>query len=378
MSTTTDFPLFPKLPAELRRRVWQLCIPTTRTVEISMPPNPDMVDDRCICYCRPEDTTRRNAAAPSFTQSCREAYEVALEEGGRLLLPSEQDVKRLPNHHASALLQNPWFWPARDTVHLNSDPQGLGWSERNELPLPLLLRSVQGAARCSLMSQLLGWPPLDDVVNEGGRLSGRFWMRRALVEARVLGHLRYQSAYSVCLMTVKIHARSHVVQESGLFEGGASPLQLVPTSDLQTFSAMHRLWVSSHDPQKRETIDEQTTRQFHILFDHEKLARRVAGWQQDLRERWLLQKYEAQWKADELLNIIRASAIVLRGELSADARVLSPDVVDLEGFEFDHFHPWVKAILDTMPTFHPVIMFRHCALECYSRAMSSVGDVAYL
>lgn len=343
-----------------------------------MPPNPNMVDDRCICYCRPEDTTRRNAAASSFTQSCREAYEVALEEGGRLLLPSKEDVKRLPNHHANALLQNPWFWPARDTVHLNSDPQGLGWSERDELPLPLLLRSAQGAASCSLMSQLLGWPPLDDVVNEGGRLSGRFWMRRVLAEARVLGHLTYQSAYSVCLMTVKIHAPDRVVQESGLFDRGASPVQLISTSDLQTFSAMHRLWVSSLDPQTRETMDERTTRQFRILFDHEKLARRVDSWQQALRERWLLQKYEAQWKVDELLSIIRASAIVLRVEPSAGARVLSPDAVDLEGLELDHFHPRVKAMLDTMPTFHPVIMFRHCALECYSRPMSSAGDVAYL
>lgn len=250
MSNDMDFPLFSKLPAELRRRVWQLCIPVGRTVEIDMPPDPDLSSDSSICCCSPEHATRRNAEIPPFTQACREAREVALEEGGRLLLSPDQDLERVPNRCVNTAFQNPWFWPGRDNVHLNWDPRCSQWYDMYEMPIPFLMRCAEDAAGWSVMSRLLGSPPIDH--DESRRLSPRGRMRTTRIQAEVLDHLASQDAWTVCLMTFIIHAFSHAVQDSDLFDGGASPIQLVPISDLQTFTTMHRVWKISVDQERRE------------------------------------------------------------------------------------------------------------------------------
>lgn len=370
MSDNINFPQFSRLPTELRRRVWQLCIPARRTIEIDMPPETDLLSDIPICCCNPGHTTRRNAAVPPFAQACREAREAALEEGGRLLLPSDQDLDRVPNQHANAAFQNPWFWPGRDVVHLNWDPRCSGWYDMDEVPLPFLLRCAREAAGCSVMCRLFGWPPLDHHT-AGRRLIPRGRSRRSRVRTEVVEHLGAQSAWSVCLMTVIIHTPSDVVRDSDLFDGGASPIQLVPVSDLQTISAMHRLWESSLNSEQRKTVDEQTTHQFGVLFDHEGLERHVADRQEDLRDLWLLYKYETQWKSDELLSVVQAGAM-LSSDSFGVARLRGPAAVEWEGLKFDDFHPWVKAMIDTMPTFHPVVMFRHCALKCYDNTSENL------
>lgn len=271
MSNDMDFPLFSKLPAELRRRVWQLCIPVGRTVEIDMPPDPDLSSDSSICCCSPEHATRRNAEIPPFTQACREAREVALEEGGRLLLPPDQDLERVPHRRVNTAFQNPWFWPGRDIVHLNWDPRCSQWYDMYEMPIPFLMRCAEDAAGWSFMSRLLCSSPIDH--DKGRRLSLRIRMRTSRIQAEVLHHLASQDTCKICLM-------------------------LVPMSDSHTFTAMHRLWASSLYQEKRETRDERTDRQFHVLFDHEELTRRVTNFQEEVRELWLLRKYAQQWVCD--------------------------------------------------------------------------------
>lgn len=293
-----DFPLFPKLPAELRRCVWQVCIPARRTIEIDMPPDPDMLSDSSICCCSPGHATRRNAEIPPFTQACCEAREAALEEGGCLLLPPDQDLERVPNRRVNITFENPWFWPGRDIIHLNWDPRCLEWYDMHEMPFPFLMRCAEDAAGWSVMSRLLGSPPIDH--DESRRLSPRARMRTSRIQAEVLDHLVSQDDCTVCLMTVIIYASSHAVQDSALFNGGANPIQLVPMSDSHTFTAMHRLWESSLDQEKRETRDEQTNHQFCILFDHEELTRRVANLQEEVRELWLYRKYAEQWVSDDV------------------------------------------------------------------------------
>lgn len=38
---------------------------------------------------------------------------------------------------------------------------------------------------------------------------------------------------------------------------------------------------------------------------------------------------------------------------------------NLTSFELKHDHPFVKSVLDSMPAIHPMVMFRHCALDCH-------------
>lgn len=315
-----DITLFFKLPAELRRRVWQLCIPAGRTVEIDMPSDPDLLSDSSICCRSPEHATRRNAEIHPFTQACREAREVALEEGGRLLLPPDQDLGRVPNRRVNTAFQNPWFWPGRDIVHLNWDPRCSEWYDMCEMPFDFLMRCAEDAAGWSVMSRLLCSPPIDHDASRRPAPRGR--MRTSRMQAEVLRHLGSQTAWIVCLMTIIIHAPSHAVQDSALFNGGANPIQLVPMSDSHTFAAMHCLWESSLDQEKRETRDERTNRQFHILSDRDEFTRRVANLQEELRELWLFRKYAEQWVSDEFYSVTRPGAILVSCEPSAETEIL--------------------------------------------------------
>lgn len=125
-------------------------------------------------------------------------------------------------------------------------------------------------------------------------------------------------------MTVIIHAPSHAVQDSALFNGGTNPIQLVPMSDTRTFTAMHRLWESSLDQEKREIRDERTNRQFRILFDHEELTRRVTNFQEEVRELWLFRKYAQQSVYDGIYTFSRPADILVPCEPLAETKVLSP------------------------------------------------------
>lgn len=106
----------------------------------------------------------------------------------------------------------------------------------------------------------------------------------------------------------------------------------------------------------------------HFLFEHDKLNGCVDAWAEYVCHNWVLHKYEAQWKADKLVSIIQPRAVfVVEQPLG---RVLSSEAIDWSAFAFNHFHPWVKAMLDTMPAFYPIIMFRQCVLKCYNRRVS--------
>lgn len=167
-------------------------------------------------------------------------------------------------------------------------------------------------------------------------------------------------------MSVIIHAFSHAAQDSDFFDRGASPIQLVPISDLQTFTTMHRVWKISVDQDRRESRDEQTNRQFRILLDHQELTRRVTDLKEEVRELWLLRKYAGQWVSDEFYSVARPGAIFLASEPLAETLVLSPVVAHGTGLKFDYSHPWVRAMIETMPSIHPVVMFRHYTLKCYN------------
>lgn len=92
----------------------------------------------------------------------------------------------------------------------------------------------------------------------------------------------------------------------------------------------------------------------------------MANLEEEVRELWLYRKYAEQWLSDEFCSVTRPGAILVPCEPSVETEVPSPSAAYGEDLKFDNFHPWVRAMIETMPTIHPVVMFRHCALKCYN------------
>lgn len=87
---------------------------------------------------------------------------------------------------------------------------------------------------------------------------------------------------------------------------------------------------------------------------------------EEVCELWLLRKYAEQWVFDEFYSVARPGAIFLASEPLDETLVLSLAAAYGTGLKLDYSHPWVRAMIETMPTTHPVVMFRHCTLKCYN------------
>lgn len=70
-----SFPLFPQLPVELQRRIWELCLPA-RIVELDLQ-GTDIVPTSCSL----QSTSQINSRIPLAMRICRESRSVALLAG---------------------------------------------------------------------------------------------------------------------------------------------------------------------------------------------------------------------------------------------------------------------------------------------------------
>ncbi|KAK3708149.1 hypothetical protein LTR37_011653 [Vermiconidia calcicola] len=123
MSTpTTNFPLFPKLPAELREEIWRYCLPH-RYRELDQP-----VAD--IVFWTPENrdgpfpcnlwhTTAINSRPPVISRICHESRCVAFKTGRTLPLDPSGAWPVEAQWQHDLMNNKAWQDRARDAVHLN-------------------------------------------------------------------------------------------------------------------------------------------------------------------------------------------------------------------------------------------------------------------
>lgn len=347
----TEFTFFPRLPLELRRYVWELAVPRHRVLELDAPCAPLLAS-----CCDMRFTTRRNAQPPAIARVCHEARQVAMREGSFLkdLKLGDVDPDAAPRLDIFNKLSNPWFYPHGDIVHLNWQPE---YSEASSLdetsPIPYIKQLARNA-KCdvSIMADVLV-PFPDDPCRL--KKTGEPTMPQGFRETfRALESL---DRCLVCLMTVSIHCTPEQVASSGLFEGGASPVQLVNADDHNTIGRMSQLAKSG------PSEDTQPRAQLEMLINRETFHESLALWRDQIAEAWVWQKFETHCESKNLSTLFNQ---------------LVPQWVQMNRRGFNASHPWVRANMSSMPKFEPVILFRHCSRSCFESLPASSSPTHHM
>ncbi|KAK4211464.1 hypothetical protein QBC37DRAFT_402433 [Rhypophila decipiens] len=250
------FPKFRRLPAEIRIKIWKLCLPG-RVTELDRPPQralytKDPLTGK-ISNCRLVYATSVIQAPPLIAQVCYESREIALENGFRMDDLYVNELKRSyrdfspPDWSGRA---NAWFQPDRDILHLN-------WTKYTDQPNPLsefVFLVDEGYAndldkRPSIMTDLL----FDGGYYHDPRspLSGPGTADN-IAELSLLcrGQCR------VVITTINIHIPLQVARQSGLFGLLCeAPIQLVDPTDLETIVAFFRLY-KGHDEMRNPPVND--------------------------------------------------------------------------------------------------------------------------
>lgn len=355
-----DFPLFARLPPELRTRVWQLTTAEDRVVEADMAPPADDLHTYCDTY----HVTWQNNATPVVAHTCRAARQVALQLGGRLLLGCDVEGLRIPNADATETL-NPWVWPHSTTVHINWRPNFGGDYELYENPISWF---ASHAARAGLRglsvmaSHALPWesghmPP----IHSGGRPFSSSTQKSFF---QLVEKMAWRE-YTVCLEIVIVHISKKWLGSQ------AAPVLLVDATDHVKISGMKKLWQENVFDQQKEheerggtqgETDMQPGAQLQQMTADD-FKSRVAVWNSELTRAWLWYKY---------MRLLGENQI---GTIVAPAEIWTPPIDphgvlmtgDLSGHSFSLVHPWVKATVQAMPIFRPCIMFRLCSRRCFDK-----------
>jgi hypothetical protein len=372
----TTFTCFPRLPLELRRKIWAFCIPDGRVMEFDRP-DPITMGNTCEGW----PTSCNNAEQPYFSRVCRESREVAFEKGNFLW-----DMKQFESqqeYNAFNKMYNPWFYPETDTVHLNWDRNyEPNWCS-NENPVPHFLMLAKGAQGASITSLLV--QPFE--FNEDYKyMNGH---PRDL-DDESLSYLSGMDAYKVTILHVNIHATEAQVIESGLFESLAAPIQLVNTSDEATIQRMYKLWRSTfrddeynHDDISGKRHAELKYVSEEMVFSKEDFDIRVRRWQKELERTWLWHKWAKNIREDTMDTIDSPEKLWIKpnfiggGNPADNPNFIWECMPDYDGgenpvagtdlrslgmpeYDFNKSHPWAQAVLENMPRFRPFIMFRYC------------------
>jgi len=183
---------------------------------------------------------------------------------------------------------------------------------------------------------------------------------------RTLELLSSRKDYLMTLKIVCLHISIEAALTSELFGRlGEERVVLVPTADVERISKYRKLWEAG--PDDREAGE---------FFDTMPLLQgNVVKWQYELVVYWLRFKC-AQAVKDGLASKDDLDAIWLDTQYSYEDDDYDSDEgkpryskgpgANWTGY-FDEHHPFVKDVLEQMPNFEPVIMFRLCELKCYEK-----------
>jgi hypothetical protein len=336
--------------------------------------------------CETWSTSYDNAKQPCLSRICRESREIAFEKGG--FLWTMKQFESLQEYGAFNKLHNPWFYPGTDIVHLNWDPcYEPNWCS-NKSPVPYFLMLARAAQGASIMA-----PLLQCFEKIYGYVSGH----PIGLDHESLAYLGGMNEYKVSLLAVSIHATEAQVIESGLFENLAAPIQLIDTSDEATIHRMYKLWRSTFQDDEYNHDDISGKRHAELkyvsegmVFSKEDFDVRVCRWQEEVERTWLWHKWVENIRENTMDTIDSPEKVWIKPNIvgggnsepwdSPDFRPQGmPDYdsgeppvagIDLRSigmpeYDFNKRHPWAQAVLDSMPRFRPVIMFRHCPDSCY-------------
>ncbi|KAI1456152.1 hypothetical protein F4805DRAFT_476262 [Annulohypoxylon moriforme] len=344
-TVATEFPQFPRLPAELRLLIWRFALPhrvfeiRRETVSIKQNGEADVTKelDHDAWRVRSSDLVAVLLAPPALLSVCREARRFASRTG------SWKCVGSRPRGSGRVIRLATWFDPSLDTLCFDDSAiqnSSVQTRERNGLSTeqvnnPAVTRfyfaSSPASPVCISLATLAG---------ASGKFFVEQWKRRRGFWS---GVPQYQFYHDSILMHL---GRSPKVHE--IFGRGTDMCHtlLVDAQDRGKLRQLRNLYVEESDP---------------VFYQ-----RRVADWLEDIispDERYVKQSFKD----------LRDLWLKGQEEVPSSALVLSPDRASIQMRsliepgavlhtiqKFDHAHEWCKEIVKAMPDMQLVVHFRLC------------------
>ncbi|KAH8892688.1 hypothetical protein GQ53DRAFT_764454 [Thozetella sp. PMI_491] len=345
-----SFLLFPRLPIEIQRWIWEFCLPApARVVEIDAPCPKSVAGTSCEL----QRTSQLNSRPPLVSLVCHEARSVGLLRHRRLYTNLDAYDGQKPG--IDTQIRDPWVREGVDVLHINWGP-GHGVIRTTNPPAsPLrfyLWLARQRRIRVSFMSTLfMGF----DQSDAEAYFAGAFDVFKLLSEDG--------GPYQVTLRMISLHIPSELALRSGLFGRLCEErVQLVASSDKAGLQAYRDLWAAGPvaDQEPAEFFD------LAIRRHEDEWLKRVAGWKRRVETKWVLAcLYMAQRMGLPGIQAIGNMSIIVPEDVD-----LNPEEVGAPGttetiLGVNKEHPWVIETLRKMPRFEPTVMFRLCDSNCH-------------
>ncbi|KFY38787.1 hypothetical protein V495_06370 [Pseudogymnoascus sp. VKM F-4514 (FW-929)] len=362
-----SFPLFPRLPIELQRRIWELCLPA-RIVELDVQ-GTDIVPTTCSL----QKTSLINSRAPLATRICRESRSVALLAGARELYDDAFHRSDPPEWEAMNDIRDLWVTPHTDVLHLNYYGSYDGWYHWSGSPVGFLVwlaRRNHQYMRMSIVAPLLvGF----------GDIEAAEYMFEFDGNSELLAEGGGPYLTTLCVVSLHVGLETALQKEGGMLFGrlGEERVKLIEVGDRAALQAYYNLWAAGpvEDREPAEFFDLAVSR-----HESEWLPR-VAQWRRRVLITWVNHYWAKAEEAGELGDIqdhqgvwraLRKDEgrVIRKGDPGPFAHYMRPAPAYGLGDERtdvpNEEHPWVARVLRDMPCFEPVVMFRLCEDKCFA------------
>jgi hypothetical protein len=172
--------------------------------------------------------------------------------------------------------------------------------------------------------------------------------------------------YLVTIDIVNLHVSFGQASNSGLFGRMVEErVKLIGAADKKMIAKYYQLW--SMGPQK----DQQPHEFFERAFSQRKpYDDEIQYWREVLETRWVRNKW-VRISNKDFLHLEDPGQLWLETRLDKNGvpidvwEGLWPGIDNQIRPVVNPDHPWVKKVLEDMPKFSPVIMFRFCMENCY-------------
>ncbi|KAL6857692.1 hypothetical protein ACO1O0_005134 [Amphichorda felina] len=337
------FPLFVHFPPEIRREVWWLCLPR-RVVEIDVAPDMDGYffwepRERRIGIrppgsqiCDQWSCAEANGAMPLIAQVCREAHEVAVENG-----------QVYAGEPSPRCIGNLWVQPGMDVLNLTYLREVYANDAEVVCHLDHFLRDAAN----------LCMTPCVSAHSFGTGSETLLFVRHAKPGGVVL----------IDTQTISIHIDGRRARQSGLFGMfGDERVQLVDLDDVARIRDFHRLWESAgatdDDPEARRALE-------YIMNDNDTFQKEIGTEMNKLYLTFLSELYHDEVQSSQTADLDLYNAWIPPVPPGQDP----PDRIDLDPrYMPNETHPWVVKKRAGFPVLVPKIKFRHCLERCYNHS----------
>lgn len=363
--SNNSFYYFPRLPLELRRLIWNLCLP--RRIAEEDIPYYFFDGDESRQACNPYRTTHQNNQLPTIAFVNSESQQVALEQG------------RWYETKSAVSPVSIWVQPRWDVLHLN-------WMQRyysamgdpdSDSPIFMFLwRALDLGMHPSIEAELLHAFSLKAVLDGDDNASespcvlyhcDRVSHVRHLVAFAMLspdaGIIQGQVRLDVAVAAVSLHITKEAALRSGLFGPlGDAPVQMVDVNDearLREFQALFREHALEKEPAVQTLFEVFISPQFRAA---------VEAWKRQAD--WIIFADMWDWARDEeeYLDILGTNPG------SAWFPYLpEKEFISMSSHLPNEEHPWVKQARQMAPQLRPRIMVQYCTNECYINELPPKG-----